>query len=114
MSSTETARRLTCGHRVEYLSKFNVGQEVPYTWYDSLEGNHTVVAPDGRGEIRPGWERIYAHYKDIKKVDAPWTKSYRDLVNSKNNGAEGGGGNYGNGGGLDDLGFGTLLYRVSA
>ncbi|CAG9997126.1 unnamed protein product [Clonostachys byssicola] len=101
-------------HATEYLSKYNVGQDVPYTWYDSPEGNHTVIAPDGRGEIRPGWERIYAHYHDIKNVDAPWTKKYRDLVNSKTNGVEGGGGNYNTGGGMDDLGFGTLLYRLSA
>jgi hypothetical protein len=38
---------------------------------------------------------------------------YRDLVNNANGGAEGGGGNYGpNSGGYDQLGYGTLTFRL--
>jgi hypothetical protein len=37
----------------------------------------------------------------------------RDFVNKQSGGAEGGGGNYGTtSGGFDQLGYGTLMYRL--
>ncbi|PCH05785.1 Chondroitin AC/alginate lyase [Penicillium occitanis (nom. inval.)] len=100
----------------EYVSKYNVGYDVPYTPYVSYEGDQTVISSASRGDARPGYELLYAHYNDLKGLNASWTGKYRDYVNSNiTAGVEGGGGNYGpNSGGFDGLGFGTLLYRLKA
>ncbi|KAH7090828.1 GPI anchored protein-like protein [Paraphoma chrysanthemicola] len=99
----------------EYAGKFNSGNNsVPYTPYRSWEGVLPVVAEKQRFSIRPGFEAIYAHYNDVRGLNASWTKAYRNFVN-KNLTAniEGGGGDYGpNSGGFDAFGHGTLLYRI--
>lgn len=59
------------------------------------------------------WELLYAHYGGIKGVSAPYTLEFRDWAVEKNGGAEGGGGDYGRtSGGYDQLGYGTLLFRL--
>ncbi|KAI0021230.1 chondroitin AC/alginate lyase [Xylariomycetidae sp. FL0641] len=100
----------------EYSGKYNTGHDVPYMWYNSYQGNQTEISSNARYTNRPGSELLIAHYADIKGLDAGWTKEYRDQVNGNmSSGTEGGGGNYGgNSGGFDDLGYGTLLYRLSA
>jgi hypothetical protein len=40
-----------------------------------------VISPDSRSEVRPGFEAIYAHYAEIKGLDASWSMAYRDYVN---------------------------------
>lgn len=107
-------RKLTHLFSAEYIAKYNVGYDVPYTAYDSYMGNQTVISNSSRGVIRPGFELLSAHYGQLKGLDSTWTDSYRDWVNDNStHGVEGGGGNYGpNSGGFDALGFGTLLYRI--
>lgn len=99
----------------EYVGKYNVGYDVPYTLYESYQGNQIVISNSSRGTIRPGFELLSAHYGQLKGLNSSWTDAYRDWVNTNStNGVEGGGGNYGpNSGGFDGLGFGTLLYRLS-
>lgn len=99
---------------IEYAFRYNVGEEVPFTTYvNSVHGTHTEVSPAGRGEVRPISELFYAHYAVIKGLDAGWTGDFREMVLEEGGGAEGGGGDYGpNSGGYDQLGFGTLLYRL--
>ncbi|CAI7567240.1 unnamed protein product [Penicillium pancosmium] len=99
----------------EYIGKYNVGQDVPYTAYNSYQGNQTVISNNSRGTVRPGFELLSAHYGQLKGLDSSWTDAYRDWVNvNSTSGVEGGGGNYGTtSGGFDGLGFGTLLYRIS-
>ena len=98
----------------EYLAKYNLGHDVPYTTYTSYV-TQPVISDSGRGNIRPMWELLYAHYDGLKGLNASWSKAYRDLVVSDGGGAEGGGGNYGpDSGGYDQLGFGTLLFRLDA
>jgi hypothetical protein len=52
----------------EYVAKYNMGQDVPFTKYTWGSGTNcayneqTVVSSAGRGEIRPIWEMIYNHY----------------------------------------------------
>lgn len=106
---------LTEQSRAEYVAKYNVGDEVPYTLYQSFEGNQTVISNYSRGTVRPGFELLSAHYGQTKGLDSSWTDAYRDLVNANStDGVEGGGGNYGStSGGFDVLGFGSLLYRIS-
>lgn len=101
--------------RAEYVGKYNIGYDVPYTLYESYEGNQTVISNSSRGDIRPGFELLSAHYGQLKGLDSSWTDAYRDMVNANStDGVEGGGGNYATtSGGYDALGFGTLLYRLS-
>lgn len=86
---------------------------MPFSTYSNSDVTHTVISDAGRGNIRPAWELIYNHYAIVKGLDAAWSKQFRDLVVENGGGAEGGGGDYGpNSGGYDQLGFGTLLYRL--
>ncbi|KAJ5858662.1 hypothetical protein N7534_003939 [Penicillium rubens] len=98
----------------EYVGKYNVGYDVPYTLYKSYQGDQTVISKNARGTVRPGFELLSAHYGQIKRLDSYWTNAYRDWVNANStDGVEGGGGNYGStSGGFDVLGFGSLLYRI--
>ncbi|KAB5518162.1 putative GPI anchored protein [Coniochaeta sp. 2T2.1] len=99
----------------EYMAKYNVGKDVPYSTYTNSDVTQTVISANSRGNIRPMGELLYAHYGSLKGLNASWTKAYRDLVVSNGGGAEGGGGDYGsNSGGYDQLGFGTVLYRREA
>jgi hypothetical protein len=97
----------------EYCAKYNVGDDVPYTSYTNSDVTQSVISNSSRGNIRPAWELLYAHYHDLKGLNALNTGLMRDLVNSDSGGAEGGGGNYGTtSGGFDQLGYGTLTYRL--
>jgi len=97
----------------EYVFKYNVGEGVPFKTYTNVHGTATVISESGRGSIRPIGELLYAHYNGVKGLNASWTKAYRDLTVENGTGAEGGGGDYGSkSGGYDQLGFGTLLYRL--
>lgn len=102
--------------RSEYIAKYNVNETVPFTEYDNPDqGVMTEISSASRGNVRPGFELLYAHYNDIRGLDASWTKEYVDFVNEATGGVEGGGGDYGsNSGGYDYLGFGTLMYRLAA
>ncbi|KAK0464446.1 GPI anchored protein [Desarmillaria tabescens] len=98
----------------EYVAKYNVGFDVPYVPHVNADYNETVISASGRGSVRPSWELLYAHYGSLKGLNASWTEQMRDFVlNASANGVEGGGGDYGpNSGGYDQLGYGTLLYRL--
>lgn len=87
---------------------------MPFTTYvNSVHGTHTQISESGRGGARPIAELLYAHFNGVKGLDASWTGVYRDQVVAAGGGAEGGGGDYGpNSGGYDQLGFGTILYRL--
>lgn len=97
----------------EYTFKYNAGHDVPFETYNNpAHWNATEISASGRGILRPIAELIYAHYNDVKGLNASWTGEYRDLVVTSGGGAEGGGGHYGtSSGGYDQLGFGTVLFR---
>ncbi|KAL4890597.1 chondroitin AC/alginate lyase [Aspergillus ambiguus] len=99
----------------EYIGKYNVGYDVPYTPYMSYQGNQSVISTLDRGTVRPGAELVSAHYGQLKGLDSSWTDAYRDWVNGNTTGGvELGGGYYGTtSGGFDALGFGSLLYRIA-
>ena len=102
----------TFSHRAEYTCKYNTGHSVPFTTFTNKHGTATQISAVARGELRPVAELLYAHYSDVKGLNASWTGAYRNAVVSAGGGAEGGGGDYGpNSGGYDQLGFGTLLFR---
>ncbi|MGW3124178.1 alginate lyase family protein [Streptomyces sp. NPDC001107] len=96
----------------EYVARYNLGHEVPYTTYTWTNGVHcvnteeAVISEGGRGGGRPVWARVYNHYANRRGMAMPNT---REMV--ARSGPEGGGGDYGpNSGGFDELGFGTLAY----
>lgn len=98
----------------EYCAKYNAGYDVPYTSYTNSDVTQAVISNSSRGSVRPEWELLYAHYADLKNLNATYTGMMRDIVNSASAGAEGGGGNYGpNSGGYDQLGYGTLTFRLA-
>lgn len=93
---------------VEYVARYNLGEDVPYTPYRNSDVNQSVIAEQGRGQQRPIWALLYQHYGVLKGLPAPYTARYAQQVQP-----EGGGGNYGpNSGGYDQLGYGTLMYTL--
>ncbi|UUQ65372.1 alginate lyase family protein [Pseudomonas fuscovaginae UPB0736] len=95
---------------MEYIAKYNLGQDVPYTPYHNSDVTQNVIADKGRGDTRPVWELFYNHYVVLKGLKAPYVTAAAEKVRP-----EGGGGNYGpNSGGYDQLGYGTLTYTLKA
>ncbi|WP_338874706.1 cellulose binding domain-containing protein [Spirosoma sp. SC4-14] len=93
----------------EYIARYNLGYEVPYTTYSNCIGVvQPIVSEDGRGNLRPVWELVYNHYVNRKGLLAPYSARFAQIVRP-----EGGGGNFGpNSGGYDQLGFGTLTFSL--
>ncbi|QLH19685.1 alginate lyase family protein [Streptomyces sp. Rer75] len=96
----------------EYVAKYNLGQDVPFTTYtwgtgqNCAQRSQTVISDAGRGQIRPVWASLRYHYARRRGLSVPFITAMAEKV-----GVEGGGGDYGpNSGGFDQLGFGTLLY----
>ncbi|KAK7685878.1 hypothetical protein QCA50_011225 [Cerrena zonata] len=98
----------------EYMAKYNLGFDVPFTPYVTRAwGNISTISDASRGIIRPVWELLYAHYDGVKGLNASWTGAMRDHVLNNTGGAENGVGSAGgNSGGYDQLGYGTLLFRL--
>ncbi|KAI1366772.1 chondroitin AC/alginate lyase [Xylaria arbuscula] len=97
----------------EYVAAYNLNNTVPYTEYTNSDVTQSEISNGSRGDVRPMWELLYAHYDGVKGVSAPYTLEYRDWAVEQSGGAEGGGGDYGStSGGYDQLGFGTLLFRL--
>ncbi|MFS2180265.1 alginate lyase family protein [Rhizobium pisi] len=93
----------------EYVAKYNLGYDVPYTTYKNSDTTQTTISEGSRGpNVRPMWEMLYNHYVVLKGLDAPYVSTFTTLARP-----EGGGGDYGpNSGGYDQLGYGTLLYTL--
>jgi hypothetical protein len=93
----------------EYVARYNLGNDVPYVTYRNCDPvTQTVIAPAGRGDIRPIWELVYHHYVNRRRLAAPNVAAYAAMVRP-----EGGGGDYGpNSGGFDQLGYGTLTFTL--
>ncbi|NIG55909.1 alginate lyase family protein [Chitinophaga sp. Cy-1792] len=95
--------RLLAG--MEYVAKYNLGNDVPNIPYNNCDNvNQTVIGENGRGGIRPIWERVVNHYKNRMGVSVPYSEQFLTITRP-----EGGGGDYGTtSGGFDHLGYGTL------
>ncbi|TGO52205.1 hypothetical protein BOTNAR_0331g00010 [Botryotinia narcissicola] len=97
----------------EYYARYNLNNDVPFEPYTNGIVSFTEVSDDSRGSYRPTWELLYAHYGQIKGVDAPWTKEYMNYTVTTMGGFEGGAGSWGEGSGhYDGLGWGSLLYHL--
>lgn len=97
----------------QYVAKYNLGQDVPYTTYtwgtgqNCAQSSQTVIGSGSRGQVRPVWAMLHFHYNRRLFLDDKYISAmYYNLV-----APEGGGGDYGStSGGFDQLGFGTLMY----
>lgn len=60
----------------EYTAKYNLGFDVPYEAYKSVEGRYHYknISDDSRGRLRPMYERVYNHYANRKGLETPFTK----------------------------------------
>jgi hypothetical protein len=109
------ARSNAFAKTAEYVARYNLGYNVPFTTYSWGLGSscdyqeHTVISDGSRGQIRPVWELIYNHYRVRRGLPMPNTARMAALAR-----VEGGGGDYGTAsGGFDALGFGTLAHMRS-
>ena len=60
----------------EYTAKYNLGEDVPFEYYESYRGRykHKEVSDDSRGRLRPMYEKVLNHYQNRKGMKAEFTK----------------------------------------
>ncbi|WP_242124846.1 alginate lyase family protein [Sphingobium sp. Sx8-8] len=89
-----------------YVASYNLGQDVPYAPYSNSDVTQPAISSGGRGQARPIWSLLYAHYVQGMGLHAP---ELARIIAAQ--GPDGGGGDYGpNSGGFDQLGYGTLTF----
>jgi autotransporter-associated beta strand protein len=94
--------RLLAG--AEYVAQFNLGQDVPYEFYDNCDDvNQYWPATHDRGRLqRPIWEMLYNHYVIRQGLSAP-SLSAMAAVNRPEGFSHD-----------DHFGYGTLAYTLDA
>ncbi|MEO7099565.1 MAG: LamG-like jellyroll fold domain-containing protein [Luteolibacter sp.] len=89
----------------EYVTKYNLGYDVPYVpymWGTGQSGTWQIqsnVSSASRPSHRPMAEMIYNHYVNRRGLAAPFSKSEADQRRPEGSGGNG-----------DQLGFGTLTF----
>ena len=63
--------RLVLGY--EYTAKYNLGHEVPYEPFRSVEGRYNYKNISKRGPLDPIYEIVYHHYHDRLGMEMPFT-----------------------------------------
>jgi hypothetical protein len=66
--------RLAAGY--EYTARYNLGLDVPYEPYRSVDGryNYHAISAIGRGRFPAIYERVYHHYHDRLGLEMPHTR----------------------------------------
>ncbi|KAK6063340.1 exopolysaccharide inner membrane protein [Seiridium cupressi] len=96
----------------EYFARYNLGHDVEFEPYTNGIVSFDTISNSSRGTTRPTWELLYAHYVQIKGMDAPWTTAYLNYSLDQYGGFEPGAGVSGGTSWLfDGLGWGSLLYH---
>src|SRR5207253_7502228 len=90
----------------EYVAKFNLGNEVPFTeWLDRTgKYHHTTIARQDRGPLRAVYEQVYNHYVKRMGLVAPFTQQAAEKIRPEGPGRPG----------ADHPGYGTLFYTKPA
>lgn len=59
----------------EYTAKYNLGFEVPYEPFRSVEGRYHYkrISDNSRGRLREMYEKVYNHYVNRRGLEAPYT-----------------------------------------
>jgi len=60
----------------EYTAKYNLGLDVPYEPYKSVEGryHYRKLSSNSRGRLRPMYERVHNHYHHRQGMETVYTK----------------------------------------
>jgi hypothetical protein len=87
----------------EYVAKYNLGEEVPFTPYTDMSGRFPAekISVRANQPLRAIYEMAYNHYVRRKGFSAPWTKKAAEQLRPE-----------GAGFGADHPGFGTLLFSL--
>ena len=92
-----------CGNRLalgfEYTARYNLGFDVPFAEYRSIDGRyvHTAISSRGRGRLRPIFEKVYHHYHDRVGLEMKHTRMAIDKIRPE-------------GEHWDHVSWGTLMY----
>lgn len=89
----------------EYVSQYNLGNDVPYYVWDDLTGKYddwSSISADGRGEFRNIFEMPYNHYVRRLGLSMPWTERVLEDIRPEGPGAL-----------SDHPGFGSLLFSYA-
>lgn len=64
----------------EYTAKYNLGEDVRYEDYRSVEGryHYKTISKNSRGRFRPIYERIVHHYHDRMGMEMPYSRKVAD------------------------------------
>jgi len=66
----------------EYTAKYNLGEDVPYKSYRSVEGRYEYrsISRKSRGRFRPIYERIIHHYHDRSGLEMPYSRKVAERI----------------------------------
>jgi len=69
----------------EYTAKYNLGEEVPYEPYRSIDGkyNYRTISSDSRGRFSPIYDRVVVHYHTRKKLEMPYSRKVAEWSQSR-------------------------------
>ena len=72
----------------EYTARYNLGFEVPYEPYRSVDGRYFYeeISDSGRGRLQPIFEKVFNHYHNRKGLDAPYVAKALEKVRPENRG----------------------------
>jgi hypothetical protein len=89
----------------EYTAQYNLGFDVPFVAHRDTAGKYAwkVIAPDGRGGLRPIYEMVFNHYAKRCRLVAPFTRQAAEKIRPEGAAQD-----------ADHPGFGTLLWTQSA
>lgn len=90
----------------EYLSRANLGHEVPFDTWTDVTGkycNWHTLSQHGLGRFRAVFEIGYNHYVERRKLNMPYTRQVLDRIRPEGAGFT-----------CDNPGFGTLLFYLGA
>jgi len=90
----------------EYVAGYNLGKDdLPFSeWLDRTgKYHHYRMSDKGRGQLRPLYEQVYAHYVGTKKLPAPGVAAVVEKIRPEGPGRPG----------ADHPGYGTLYYAAA-
>ncbi|PHS07784.1 MAG: hypothetical protein COA78_13280 [Blastopirellula sp.] len=60
----------------EYTARYNLGEDVPFEYYESYQGRykHHKISDDSRGRLRGMYEKAFNHFHNRIGLDMPWCK----------------------------------------
>ena len=72
----------------EYTARYNLGHDVPFSPYVSVQGRykHQRISDKARGRLRPMYEKVYNHYHRRLHRDIPWTQQALEKVRREGGG----------------------------